>query len=1312
VDTQVNTSVIGAEVLPVDAAVRAVLRGPSFPGTIGITATPGEPIFLPPLSQPGTHFLEDIRLDVDENLSLMASPPDVTINVLDELLVSEVTSRPLSLDEIRDLGIQFDEESFKAFKFTIALTTESKVVEIDLPVLVPVGEGDEEGKPSGLPSGLSASLEGLQIPNIAIEPFMLEVIKEEPGVETPRIPGIIVIPGNVAFLNQFFSVLLAVSNEAPDGTPLVVRDLQAEIFLPPGPDSVVGDILRDPPFVPGEPEFDNPLRIAKTAAGRENIKPVLDPGPDGQPGTADDADRLRPQGSGNTEFLVEGVREGGHIVDIEIRGVLEGLPGGPVEVAGRARGAVVVRDPDFSLTFIHPNTVRAGEAYELLVHLQNTSQVDANLVTLSLDPRNLSGARFIDPEDASQLIETIPPGESADVTFRLEALRTGQVTASTLELDDEVGAVSGRRLSLRAGVSEQGVPLSPDTLILPQAVSKLRERAGNDDLTFRAIALLGQAHSIATAPRGSLPLGVRPISSETVIQRARELSEAAVRLELSLREGADGKAEPLPEGLLLTLQDLYFDFLGAGFPDRGWDALYRDSRQARLFGAALAEVVGREAEALGFGDLLEFQRSWADTESYRDNHITVMTQAAGAEIPAVLELTDNNGRRLGGSLDPQGGEHDVPGADVLVVEENGTAVGQFAVVTQADSAPYVATLKAQQAGTFDLGIVAPASDGVLRHIIFRALSVSPGDQLVVTMQPELDSPAQLNRNGAAISPTLEELIPDGPPQVLAVVQEADPEVDVFGRVVALLFDEDIEERSANNPASYSIDEAIIPMIPPPELVDRNEVRNWVVQFGNRIVFLGLRDPVGPFVPRTLDISGVRDLKGQTMVPVTDHPIVPDPDIGPGGQLTGRVLRADGSAVANPEITYFQFVYYELLGCQERIVSVKTGDEEGRYGLDFVSSQESAYCSGRPFRIRARDLDTEEEGSLTTRVRADGERLTLDIVLLGRGSVEGTVRNSAGATVANAAVHIESEVDGSERSARTDQNGFYRIDGVSVGPFGIKVTSPEGNTLASGSIVTNGAVSTVNVTVFAVAEGVVEGEVRFPDGTIAPDVKVFMATEAGEFLDGTTTDAAGTFRFEEIPPGSYIVRASDSAASLFGDARITVTSQNGPENPVFVLVLLNGTGSVSGTVFKGAGTAAVPVPAALVAGGTQIVTTDAEGRYLIPTVPVGVRQITAADPETGATGSRSVTILTAGQKSTGIDIVVEPLGTVTGRVLDPNGQPVAGLEVRMGSFSLSGRRKRPPMGPTPSIVSLSGSIRWRLSAARRWPMGWRGFHGIS
>ena len=1266
VATQLNTSVTGAETLPAGATVQATLRGPSFPDPISITAIPGEPLLLPGMAQPGTHFLENIRLQVDSSLTLPASPSSVTINVLDELLVGDVTSRPLTLEEIRNFGIEFDENSFQAFNFTIALTTESDVIQLNLPVLVPTAPNSDAGILAGaqIPGIDLDELPDLEIPNFLIEPIMLEAIEEDPpgGAGIPPIPGIMIIPGNIAFLNQFFSVMLAVSNQAPDGTPLVVRNVRAEIVLPAGADGVAGDILRDPPFEPGDPEFDNPLRIAKTAdAGRENIKSVLSAGLDGETGTADDVDRLRPQESGRTEFLVEGVREGGHGSRYRSRGTLEGLPGGPVEVAGRTRGAVVVRDPNFSLTFIHPDTVRAGERYDLLLHIQNTSLVDANLVTVSLDPPNLSGARLQNGDDRSQIVETIEAGGSATVTFPLEALRTGSVTATSLQLTSETDVVSGRRLSLRAGVSEQGVPLSPDTLILPPAVGKLRERAGNDDLTFRAVALLGEAHSIATAPRGRLPAGVRPMRSSTVVQRANELSEAAFRLELSVMADPDRNLQQLPDGLLLTLEDLYFDFLGAGFSDDGWDSLYRRSRQARLFGAALAEVVGREARALNLNDRLALQRHWADTEHYRADYVTVMTQAFAGDLPVILEISDSSGRRLGGSLDPEGGTRDIPGADILNFGANGSPDGQFAVLTRLDEAPYTATLTAAAAGSFDLGIVAPGSNGELQQFVFSNLPVAEGETVSLTIDSRREPVVVFERDGSAVLPTSQEAIPDGPPQVLGILQQADRTVDEFGRVVAVLFDEEVDEVTAEETGNYAISSATIPMIIPPDLVDPNQVTNVRVQLGGRIVLLRLSAPMGPFVPRDLDVSGVRDLRGQVMAALTAQPILADPDIEAGGQVTGRVLRSDGSPVPDPEITYFHSVDGGS-GCKELIISVKSGDSEGRYGLDFVLQ---APCGSKPFSIRARDLETGEEGTLSTRVRTDGERLTLDLVLVGRGSVEGIVRDSDGTPLPDAVVNVTSATDLSRYGTRTDQNGFYRLDGIPVGAFGLIAAIPAASARASATIPASGSVRTVDVTLFGSADAVLTGEVRFPDGAAAPNIDVFLGpSDSDGFLAAVETDEAGTFIFDDLFPGEYSVRALDAGAGLVGEAIVTVNEANTTSDPAFVQVVLAGTGSVSGSVFERVGSDLVLVPGALVAGGTRVVTADDQGRYSIPAVPVGQRRINAASPATGARGSTQVTVLTAGQHSNGIDIVLEPLGTVTGRVFNPGGQPVTGQEVRI------------------------------------------------
>ena len=219
---EVEANVIDGGLSMESYIIKANLRGPSFVTPIDIQATPGQNILLPGLRQPGIHFLENIRLEDGHGTIIPASPSSVTINVLDELLVGEVTSRQLSLDEIKQLGIEFDENSFKAFEFAIALTTSSGVLDLNIPALVPVSNPEMTSNRIEIPDLYGQDIPNLSLSGFEFEPFMLEPIVEDlPGSETeiPPIPGIIVIPGNVAFLNHFFSVFLAVSNEAPGRDP-------------------------------------------------------------------------------------------------------------------------------------------------------------------------------------------------------------------------------------------------------------------------------------------------------------------------------------------------------------------------------------------------------------------------------------------------------------------------------------------------------------------------------------------------------------------------------------------------------------------------------------------------------------------------------------------------------------------------------------------------------------------------------------------------------------------------------------------------------------------------------------------------------------------------------------------------------------------------------------------------------------------------------------------------------------------------------------------------------------------------------------
>jgi hypothetical protein len=548
------TGAPGLPSLPADAVVLGELSGPAFGEPVTLAATPGGNFAIPPLAIPGLYTLGNIRLVNNGQVVLVGNPAVVRIEVIDRVLVSQVTSRPLSADEIKERGIVIDERNFQVVNFTVGFGLQDQQVNIDLPMLFPSGNtGGLPGVPIyPMPSvgAITVRDEGslpmlatrLSAPNLTVAGFSLEIDEPEErkirGLAEP-IPGVVIIPGNVAYLNQFFSVILKVSNVAPSYANLEVRDLKATIVLPPGQDNVADSL-------------DDPLRMAvvgEPPAPQNPQQPILYPGPDGQFKTADDIDALAPQQSGDAEYLVEGAREGVHTVNLEITGMLHGLPDGPVKLKGRAVGMVEVRNPTFALTVNHPETVAAGEEYDLYVTLTNVSDRPANFASVSLHPRSISGADLL--SEPTVQVDSIPAGDAATATFRLRARKTGAVTATSIAADGVPG-----KFELRTAVGELGIPMSPISLVLPPAANGL---PGN--LRQAGIALLNQAFALASAP--VTPEGLLPMGRSVVYDQGTSLAAAGQRITLG---------EPATD----AARDLLLDFMGNN--DARLDARYSGAR--------------------------------------------------------------------------------------------------------------------------------------------------------------------------------------------------------------------------------------------------------------------------------------------------------------------------------------------------------------------------------------------------------------------------------------------------------------------------------------------------------------------------------------------------------------------------------------------------------------------------------------------------------------------------------------------------------------------------------------------------------------
>jgi hypothetical protein len=399
---------------PVDPQLLVVgeLSGPGLDRPVRLTAPPNEPLRVPGLRLEGDYEIVGLRLERDGLPLLWAEPERAVIHVR-QLLVNSVTSRPLTPAELARYGVSVGSENYRAYSYSVGFAIGSRVVTLDFPLVF-----DELGRllegPPDEPYEFKLPDAGPGDALPSVEPFQLEEVPapdldagERDSGSPLRVFGLVVIPNDVAFLNQFFSVLLVIQNGADAGSGVTLRDISATAHLP-----VQG--LREARTVPPRP-FGTSV-------------PVLAPGPDGETGTADDLTFVVAQAAGQAEWVVEGVKEGTHVVDFEISATAEGLTAGTVPLAGSARGVVLVRDPRFALTFIHPSVVRAGERYLLRTVIANTSTSPVYELSLRLPAHLLQGAVLLGEDRVT--IGELPPGEEAAAEFSLEATVTGRVTAT------------------------------------------------------------------------------------------------------------------------------------------------------------------------------------------------------------------------------------------------------------------------------------------------------------------------------------------------------------------------------------------------------------------------------------------------------------------------------------------------------------------------------------------------------------------------------------------------------------------------------------------------------------------------------------------------------------------------------------------------------------------------------------------------------------------------------------------------------------------------------------------------------------------
>jgi hypothetical protein len=1197
------------------------LAGPGLRAPISLPQTSSpDPLVLiiPPLPTSGNYTLSNLRLTFNGATVLDVTPNRVDVEVIEQVLITSVTTRALTLEEIKAKGIVLDNDSYLGFEFTLGMATESSPVNFSFPVVF-----DSRGVAVPQPLLPAGEPERAQMPPLTtIVPMLLKPADgEEPTVrmsngksEPVRIPSVLVIPGNVGYLKQFFSAKLYVANGAPGASNLTVHDVTGTIKLPAGADKVPGSL-------------DDPLMLPDTTKGPQlSTLPVVAAGADGEFGTADDIVSFRPGEQGETEFLLRGEKEGFHTIDFDIAATLEGLVTGPVTVKGAGSGGVLVRNPYFDMTFTAPSIVRQGERFKLYVTVNNISQSLANDVRVTLDGARMSGAHMVG--DATQSIATLQPRDSRMLEYDFVADRTGQVVATYLNLDTQNGSTGTLKFTLAVG--ERGVPLSPDTLVLPTAVDHVPQT-----VVAAAMRVLGQAWSIANAPSGTLPKGVIRTSRPVVTQKALALAEAGLRTSLG---------QPVDD----AVRDLLFDFYGGSPVDAGFDQLLRTTNAGSDLSRAIGNALKQRAELAG--GATRYEREIADVAASGPAYIAFAAgNASGA--PVTISVKDGSGHVSAGASTFNNGE--VLSAVSVPFGTSATSASRLVLIPSPNAGPYTFELTATAASTIDIALTHPSGDAFHRGTAQVTMTAGGKYRVNVDGDPTLDIDANGDGTYESEQPlSSETILPQGPRVISAhsIGPETLDGAAPFGFQTAILFDRIVDAATGGNPANYTI--------------AKNKVISAKRQLSGRLVFATLDQPEGPYVATQLSVQGIDDLRGVRGPAATVA--LASRLIDMGAVVSGRILDADGSPIGNAVVTYAQnpeILCIPPLDEYKGLTAIRTGGD-GRYELRYVRQDR---C-GMAFQISTKDPATGALRYVSSSVRAAGEQIVLDIAMLGRGSVTGTVRDLVGQPVAGASVVALSQTDSqSHGSAMSDSQGRYRIDNLIVGAVSVRAVKDASLGKSFGRIDRAGTAAVVDLTLdggTVSAKGVVR-RVQGSDVQLLPNLQVVYRVRGNDGslipIALTTTDTNGSYSFSGLPTGEYLIEAllnqrdRGSATGIAGAGDVLTKD-------LAIVIGSDGYGTVRGVVRFPDGAAASDV---VVSVDDRGVLTKADGSFELVGLLVrpATQQTVKAQSRDGLrSGSTLITISQPNQLISNVAITLSGVGAAEFTLLDAARNPVANQEV--------------------------------------------------
>jgi hypothetical protein len=407
----------------------------------------------------------------------------------------------------------------------------------------------------------------------------------------------------------------------------------------------------------------------------------------------------------------------------------------------------------------------------------------------------------------------------------------------------------------------------------------------------------------------------------------------------------------------------------------------------------------------------------------------------------------------------------------------------------------------------------------------------------------------------------------------------------------------------------------------------------------------------------------------------------DIEVTAGGVFHGKVTGSDGKPVQEAKVQAIPpDVFESLLDPDSGFLGVEevTTKEDGLYRIAGLPLEKSYAVIAA---AKGKTKTASDELGFTEEERV----IELDFVLLRGSVVSGWVVGANGERAAGADVRIvDTEprnlfLSEPLRAATTDATGAFRLDGLGAGKYNLTASLKEASSrLETLKLDGEGDAENLELVLDSHAAGAADLEGRVADdlGKAVAKAEVKLAglvPEKGPYTAAEESREDGAFTFQKVPGGIFNLNVNKEGYAPWTRAGVGAGS-----SPVDVVLLR--VSRVKGVVISG--TSGEPVEGALVrlslvsengvdfsrlmagelSGGAPTAKSGPDGAFVLEKVSPGKARLRAEASGFGPGISAELDV-PPGEETGGIKVALPAGGGVSGRVVAPDGKPMADATVR-------------------------------------------------